>query len=150
MARFRFQFGKSESLECLPGIERFDIGTADGTQNVCYAAKVATESVILPWRTYVDDYVFAVDGSNFYNTTRDSIRAEQAAGNLPAQLPNYQIEPASMFFGHILWPALMLFAAYCGLCAKGYIKVENAPKANEEPNLSNTSSTNPAQAQPKA
>ena len=80
MARFRFQFGKGESLNCLPGIERFDIGTADGTQNVCYAAKVATESVILPWRTYVDDYVFAVDGSNFYNTTRESIRAEQAAG----------------------------------------------------------------------
>ena len=117
MARFRF--GTRESLECLPGIPRFDIRTANGTENVCYAAKVVTKSVFLPWRTYVDDYVFSVDGRTFYDATKENIRFEQALGNLPAQLPNYQIEPSAMFFGHIFWPVLIVCAVYRILNARG-------------------------------
>ena len=54
-------FGESVSLRCLKGIETFDIPTSEGLKEVCYAAKVSTKSIFLPWKIYIDDYVFSVD-----------------------------------------------------------------------------------------
>ena len=74
-----FFFGKSVNLKCLKGIETFEIPTSQGTQEVCYAAKVVKESIFLPWKVYVDNYVFAVDRpvSGYFKTDESTINSLQ-------------------------------------------------------------------------
>ena len=108
--RIPLNFGKSEDLKCLEGIENFDIPTADGLTEVCYAAKVATQSFFIPWRVYVDDYVFAIDGSEsgYYNTNDSVIKSLQSTEKLPTPLPEYKIQGFDLIWGNAAW----LFVAY--------------------------------------
>ena len=108
--RIPLNFGKSEDLKCLEGIENFDIPTADGLTEVCYAAKVATQSFFIPWRVYVDDYVFAIDGSEsgYYNTNDSVIKSLQSTEKLPTPLPEYKVQGFDLIWGNAAW----LFVAY--------------------------------------
>ena len=103
--RIPLNFGKSEDLKCLEGIESFDIPTADGLTEVCYAAKVATQSFFIPWRVYVDDYVFAIDGSSsgYYNTNNSLIKSLQSTEKLPTPLPEYKIQGFELIWGNAAW-----------------------------------------------
>ena len=103
--RIPLNFGKSEDLKCLEGIENFDIPTADGLTEVCYAAKVATQSFFIPWRVYVDDYVFAIDGSEsgYYNTNDSVIKSLQSTEKLPTPLPEYKIQGFELIWGNAAW-----------------------------------------------
>ncbi len=48
-------FGKDENIRCIESIPRFEVTDINGNpQTVCYAAKVTTNSFIVPYRTYVD------------------------------------------------------------------------------------------------
>ena len=111
MARIPVNFGKSETLKCLEDIESFEIPTADGLTEVCYAAKVATESFFIPWRVYVDDYVFATDesASIYYNTNNSLIKSLQSTEKLPTPLPEYQIQGFELIWGNAVWLLVAYF-----------------------------------------
>tara|TARA_E500000331_G_C17250187_1_gene710770 strand:- start:1793 stop:2215 length:423 start_codon:yes stop_codon:yes gene_type:complete len=109
--RIPLNFGKSEDLKCLEGIENFEIPTADGLTEVCFAAKVSTQSFFIPWRVYVDDYVFAIDGSEsgYYNTNESTINSLQSIEKLPTPLPKYQIQGFELIWGNAAWILVAYF-----------------------------------------
>ena len=100
----RYRFGTDETLKCFERIEVFTINTADGVKDVCFAAKIKTDSIILPWRTYVDDYVFNIkDSSSYYDVNRSMIQFQQSEGNLPETLPKYSLTSFDLLWGYSLW-----------------------------------------------
>ena len=107
MGRRGMMFGKSEDLNCLEGTERFDLPTQDGAVDVCYSAKVTTDSFILPWRIYVSDYVFATDDDTYYQANDNQIEYLQTTNVLPNPLPEYRIGRADLFFGNLAWVVLV-------------------------------------------
>ncbi len=109
--RIPLNFGKSEDLKCLEGIENFEIPTADGLTEVCFAAKVATQSFFIPWRVYVGDYVFAINGSEsgYYNTNESAINSLQSTEKLPTPLPTYQIQGFELIWGNAAWILVAYF-----------------------------------------
>ena len=112
----RFYFGTQEDLKCLPEVKEFKIVTSRelGTkETVCLAAKVRTDSVLLPWRIKVDDYVLAIKGTGkYFDVTREQIRAYQSLGSLPKELPTYKLSLFELGFGHLLWVALGAMVIY--------------------------------------
>ena len=92
----RWSFGKSEDLKCLEGIEKFEITAAEGEVEVCYAAKISTQNIILPVGVKVDSYVLASDPivGTFYSLEKEDITYYQIIGNLPDPLPKYELENA--------------------------------------------------------
>ena len=54
----RYYFGADNSLKCIKGLKAFNIQAAEGSRNVCFAAKINTDYLALPWRIYIDDYVY--------------------------------------------------------------------------------------------
>jgi len=106
MARIPMWFGTNEQLKCLPGIKRLEIQTADGKQDVCYAAKTKKESFILPYRISVDGYVLAVDDQTYYNANTQQIAYYQSTGSLPMSLPIYSLTAGEILGGTMLWTAI--------------------------------------------
>ena len=132
MARIPMWFGKSESLNCLEGIDKFEISAAEGQVEVCYAAKVVNQSIFLPYRVYVDDYVLA-KGDSYYNLKPRSIRYYQSIGDLPNPLPKYSLNGMQILWGNALWIAIILFIIYCVFGNKGdENKKPIAEEINEE------------------
>ena len=103
-------FGESVNLKCLKGIETFEIPTTEGLKEVCYAAKIARKSIFLPWKVYVDDYVFAVKGpvSGYFKTDKTTIDSLQTSEQLPTPLPVYQLEGFELIWGNTLWISIGL------------------------------------------
>ena len=103
-------FGKSVKLKCLKGIEPFEISTSEGLKEVCYAVKIARESIFLPWKVYVDDYVFAVKGpvSGYFKTDESTIYSLQTSEQLPTPLPEYQLQGFELIWGNALWISIGL------------------------------------------
>ena len=101
---------ESVSLRCLKGIETFDIPTSEGLKEVCYAAKVSTKSIFLPWKIYIDDYVFSVDKpvSGFYEANESTINSLQTSEKLPTPLPKYQLQGFELIWGNALWISIGL------------------------------------------
>lgn len=115
MARIPMWFGTDEQLKCMPGIKRFDLKSADGIQNVCYAAKIKKESFILPYRISVDGYVFAIDGKSYFDADPEDIAYFQSTGDLPESLPVYELTTGEQISGGLLWPVLVVVLALTGL-----------------------------------
>ena len=109
------QFGSAEDLNCLSGIQRFDIETNDGAVDVCYAARVVTDSFILPWRIYVKDYVFSSDGNSYYIPNEGSIKYFQSEGTLPNPIPEYSLTKGDLVSGNFLWIVLGIAFAFTGI-----------------------------------
>ena len=103
-------FGESVNLKCLKGIETFEITTSEGLKEVCYAAKIARKSIFLPWKVYVDDYVFAVKGavSGYFKTDQTTIYSLQTSEQLPTPLPEYQLHGFELIWGNSLWVSIGL------------------------------------------
>ena len=103
-------FGKSVNLKCLKGIETFEIPTPEGLKEVCYAAKIERKSIFLPWKVYVDDYVFAVKGpvSGYFKTDETTIDSLQTSEQLPTPLPEYQLQGFELIWGNALWISIGL------------------------------------------
>ena len=103
-------FGKSLDVKCLKGLETFEISTPEGLKEVCYAAKISTKSVFLPWRVYVDDYVFAVKEPvvGYYKKDSSIITRLQTSEKLPTPLPEYQIKGFELIWGNALWISIVL------------------------------------------
>ena len=103
-------FGESVNLKCLKGIETFEISTTEGLKEVCYAAKIARKSIFLPWKVYVDDYVFAVKGpvSGYFKTDKTTIDSLQSSEQLPTPLPEYQLQGFELIWGNALWISIGL------------------------------------------
>ena len=115
MARRRMQFGSAEDLNCLPNIEKFVIPTNDGDVEVCYAARVVTDSFILPWRVYVKDYVLSTDGDSYYNASERNIDYLQTEGILPTPIPEYSLTKVDLVSGNFLWIGLGFLLAVVGI-----------------------------------
>ena len=79
-------------------------------KEVCYAAKVSTKSIFLPWKIYIDDYVFAVDKpvSGFYEANESTINSLQTSEKLPTPLPKYQLQGFELILGNALWISIGL------------------------------------------
>ena len=131
MARRRMQFGAAEDLNCLPGIKRFEISTNDGEVEVCYAARVVTDSFILPWRIYVKDYVFSKNNYVYYIPNKVSVKYLQSEGTLPRLIPEYSLTKFDLFFGNFLWIILGLALAYLGI-ASFFVKEDSQNQDNED------------------
>ena len=103
-------FGESVNLKCLNGIETFEITTSEGIKEVCYAAKIARKSIFLPWKVYVDDYVFAVKGpvSVYFKSDESTIDSLQTSEQLPTPLPEYQLQGFELIWGNALWISICL------------------------------------------
>jgi hypothetical protein len=99
-------FGTSEELKCLQGIERVEIQTAAGKQDVCYAAKIKKENFILPFTISVDGYVLAVNDKTYYKMNNEQAAYYQTAGRLPTPLPIYSLTPGDILGGTLLWPVI--------------------------------------------
>lgn len=107
----RYRFGANENLKCFESIQVFTINTRDGAKDVCFAAKIKTDYIILPWRTYVDDYVFNIKGSSsYYVVNRSMIQQEQSEGNLPETLPKYSLTSFDLLWGYSLWIFILVIA----------------------------------------
>ena len=117
MARTGLQFGTQESLKCLDGIKPFEIQTTDGSKEVCYAARVATDSIFFPWRTYIKDYVFYPGGDSYFSTTKNTISSLQSEGTLPVPLPIYSISKMELIVGNGLWVFIGIVLAYNGIAS---------------------------------
>ena len=115
MARRSFSFGASEELKCLDGLKRFEIETDSGAVDVCYAARVVTDSIFLPWRIYVKDYVFSKDGDTYYVPSEDNINYFQANGELPNTIPEYSLTKVDIVSGNFLWIGLGFLLLYVGI-----------------------------------
>ncbi len=126
MARRRMQFGAAENLNCLPGIKRFEIPTNDGEVEVCYAARVVTDSFILPWRIYVKDYVFSADVNSYYIPNQRNINYLQAEGTLPTPIPEYSLTKVDLVSGNFLWIGLGFLFAYVGI--RSFFEKEDSPE----------------------
>ena len=122
-------FGKSISLKCLEGIETLEIPTSEGLREVCYAAKVVKKSIFLPWKVYVEDYVFAVDGpvSGYFETDESTINSLQTSEKLPTPLPEYQLQGFDLIWGNALWISI-------GLCVIAF-SAEIINKKRKKPAL---------------
>ena len=103
-------FGKSIDVKCLKGLETFEIPTPEGLKEVCYAAKISTKSVFLPWKVYVDDYVFAVKEpvSGYYKQDSSILNRLQTSEKLPTPLPEYQLQGFELIWGNALWISIRL------------------------------------------
>ena len=103
-------FGKSLDIKCLKGLETFEITTSEGLKEVCYAAKISTKSIFLPWRVYVDDYVFAVNEpvSGYYKKDDFITDKLQTSDKLPTPLPEYQLQGFELMWGNALWISIIL------------------------------------------
>ena len=103
-------FGKSIDVKCLKGLETFEIPTPEGLKEVCYAAKISTKSVFLPWKVYVDDYVFAVKEpvSGYYKQDSSILNRLQTSEKLPTPLPEYQLQGFELIWGNALWISIGL------------------------------------------
>ena len=115
MARIPYWMGKSESMNCIKGIKKFEIATAEGQVEVCYAAKVSQQAFILPYRVYVEDYVLSTDGNSYYNLNPSRVEYYQSIGELPSSLPKYQLNPFEMLWGNALWIVIGFFAIAYGV-----------------------------------
>ena len=113
----RFFFGSQEDLNCLAGIKRFEIETNDGAVDVCYAALVSRDSIFLPWRVYVKDYVFYPEGDSYYTPTKNGIKSLQSDGTLPDPLPEYSLTNFDLVFGNFLWIFIGIVLAYTGIAS---------------------------------
>ena len=127
MARIPMWFGTEEQLKCLPGVKRFDLKAADGIQNVCYAAKLKKENFVLPYKISLDSYVFAIDGSSYFEAEPEDIAHFQATGDLPASLPIYKLSTGELLSGSLFWPALVLVLALAGLQYFGILSNSEDP-----------------------
>ena len=110
MARYRF--GKSEDLKCIEEVQKFEIQAPEGEIEVCYAAKISTQSLILPVRIKVDSYVLATDSNKFYDLSSQQIKYQQIIGNLPDPLPTYDLTSSDIFWGSFGIYLLPLAAIY--------------------------------------
>ena len=130
MARRGMQFGSAEDLNCLSGIQRFEIETNDGTVEVCYAARVVTDSFILPWRIYIKDYVFSNDGNSYYIPNEGSVKYLQSEGTLPNPIPDYSLTKVDLVSGNFLWIGLGIMFAYAGI--RSFFDKEDAIEKESE------------------
>ena len=108
-----YLWGRSEELRCLPGIPEFKMQGEDSP--VCFAALITTDSVFLPWRKYVSDYVIKTGDESYFHTTRQSISQLQSKKILPEQLQEYSLPISDMLFGHFLFVLIAFIAG-----AKGF------------------------------
>ena len=127
----RIYFGKTEELKCFEAIPRFDIPTADGTTDVCFAAKITTQSLFLPWRIYQDGYVLTPDNDKYYNLSKENIEYYQSRGSIPNVLPEYKISTFDFIFGNLLWLVLI---AIIGQVGYGIYKDSKSEKTTGEIN----------------
>lgn len=115
----RFYFGKNEDLKCLPGVKDFKIvtsGELGAKEDVCFAAKVSTDHLFLPWRVEVEDYVLAVKGTGkYFELTRSQVRYQQSIGNLPKDLPRYNLSTMEVVWGNLLWITIGSMAIFVAL-----------------------------------
>ena len=131
MGRMRMQFGSSEEINCLSGIERFEIPVKDGSVEVCYAARLVTDALILPWRIYVKDYVFDPGGDTYYTSNQESIEYLQSEGTLPNPIPEYSFTNADLFSGNMLWIFIGFLLAYNGI-RSFFVKEESSEKGKTD------------------
>ena len=105
----RYYFGADNSLKCIEGLKAFNIQAAEGSRNVCFAAKINTDYLALPWRIYIDDYVLKVtDSDSYYEVDRGLIQYHQEQGNLPETLPRHSFTILESLWGYSLWIVLLL------------------------------------------
>ena len=115
MARRGMEFGPGEEVNCLTDLERFKIPTQEGDVEVCYAARLVTDSFILPWRIYVKDYVFSSGDDTYYLPNEKSIEYLQSEGTLPDPIPEYTLTKVDLVSGNFLWIGLGFVLAYIGI-----------------------------------
>ena len=105
----RYSFGTNETLKCFDEIKPFNIKAKEGTMNVCFASKIKADYLVLPWRTYVDDYVLKVaDSTSYYEIDRSLIQYHQEQGNLPDILPRHSFTILESLGGYSLWLVLLV------------------------------------------
>mgnify|MGYP001219722463 FL=1 len=105
----RYSFGTNETLKCFDEIKPFNIEAKEGRRNVCFASKIKADYLVLPWRTYVDDYVLKVtDSTSYYEIDRSLIQYHQEQGNLPETLPRHSFTILESLGGYSLWIVLLL------------------------------------------
>ena len=104
-----YSFGTNETLNCFDEIKPFNIEAKEGTRTVCFASKIKADYLVLPWRTYIDDYVLKVtDRTGYYEIDRSLIQYHQEQGNLPEKLPRYSFTILESLGGYSLWIVLLL------------------------------------------
>jgi hypothetical protein len=121
-------FGTDENIRTL-----VDVGVkGENNEDLMLGYKTSTEAFILPYTIKDDGYVLVVksDHDKYYHIPPDMLERWQKAGLLPDPLPPYQISAADQFFGHILWPALVVIAV---LYAVGYLRKRKAAPAGGAP-----------------
>ena len=100
-------FGKDENIRCIESIPRFEVTDINGNpQTVCYAAKVTTNSFIVPYRTYVDSYVLGLDDNNYYSLDQEYIEELQSLTLLPSELPSYNLKGGDFIYFWIILGAI--------------------------------------------
>ena len=83
---------------------------------MCFAAKVSTDNLFLPWRVKVEDYVLAVKGTGkYFELTRSQTRYQQSIGNLPKDLPRYNLSTMELVWGNLLWITIGGMAMFVAL-----------------------------------
>ena len=110
MARYRF--GKSEDLKCLEGIEKFEINAQEGRVEVCYAAKISTQNIIVPVNIKVEGYVLSTGKGTYYEISNKQIQYRQLVGDLPDPLPKYELSSSEVIwgsFGIVLLPLVLIW-----------------------------------------
>lgn len=105
----RYAIGSYDSIRCFDEIKPFYIKTKEGDVNVCFAVKIKENYIILPWHTFIDDYVLkATDSTGYYEIDRALTQNQQKQGNLPEILPRYSLTTNEILWGHSLWIILFI------------------------------------------
>ena len=125
------QFGASEEINCLSGIERFEISTNEGPVEVCYAARLVSDALILPWRVYVKDYVFSPEDGTYYIPNEGSIEYLQSVGTLPNPIPEYSLTKVDLVSGNFLWISIGFLLAYNGI-RSFFVKEDTSEKEQKD------------------
>lgn len=95
---FGLRHGVSEDLICLGPS---NIPILEGKGIGCYAAKVNTHWMGIPFRKYVDSYVVA-SGDGYYTIKENGVSLLQKEGLLPTPAPAHRLSAIEMGWGHSL------------------------------------------------
>lgn len=124
-----FRFGTNEDLLCLSSS---NIPIGKGGDLACYAAKIKTDWLVLPWRKQVDSYVLAV-GDQYYQLRPGDISLIKQAGLLQGAPPKYAFSTIEKIWGHsleiVVGTLLLCLLMYKVLPKKAQKKLDEILKA---------------------